>query len=205
MDLQTIERVRELNYDHHRRMTEMHLARVQTGENETIVKTDEQSYRTLLLMVPHDRQAILELGSASGGQWPLLKEWLASDGRISGIDLYEPSVTTAQMSGLDISLGFVEDMHMFPDASFDLVCSRHVLEHLGDPDDGLSEILRVTRPGGYIAHVTPNLDYDPEPAHLNQLDLQEWATTWMQLGVQLVSAQRHPFHGGEVHILGVKR
>ena len=205
IDDQVMERVRQLNYDHHRRMTELHEKRVATGVIKETEATDTTSYQTLLSLVPKNRQHVLELGSSTGGQFWLLKQWLAADGTISGIDLYEPNVLKAQAEGLDIALGFVEDMHMFGDNIFDLVCSRHVMEHLGDLDAGISEILRVVKPGGYVAQVTPNMSFDPEPAHINQLNLQEWAAIWKQYDVHLVHARRYPYHGGEVHIVGIKQ
>jgi SAM-dependent methyltransferase len=198
-----LNRVKDLNYDHHRRMAEMYAQLVKSGGIFESERIDEVSYRTLLQSVPHGRDSILELGSASGGQWPLLEEWLAPEGAIFGIDLYEPAVKVAQSRGLPIRVGFVEEMP-YEDEMFELVCSRHVMEHLGDVDKGIAEILRVTKPGGYVAHVTPNMDYDNEPAHLNHLNLAEWARRWEDYGVTLLSARRHTFHGGEVHIVGKK-
>lgn len=199
------EKVRELNYDHHRRMTELAGQYEREGKTAEIVEMDDESYRTLLLRVPKNRSSILELGSSQGGQFPLLRTWLKQDGLIYGIDLYEPNVRAAQACGMGIELGFVEDMHMFPNESFDLVCSRHVMEHLGDVEKGMSEILRVLRPNGYFAHVTPDLPFDDEPAHLNKLHLQEWTGLWQQMNVKLLSAKFYPyFHHGEVHIVGTK-
>jgi len=198
-----LDRVRELNYDHHRRMSEMHREHILQGTVEGISRMDDLSYRALLNSIPRDRESILELGSASGGQWPLLREWLLSNGRIMGIDLYEPLVEQAREKGLVIHHGFVERMPFYSGA-FDLVCSRHVMEHLGDLDRGMHEILRVTRSGGYIAHVTPNMAHDDEPAHLNHLDEEGWKSKWQSMGLLILHTQRHPFHGGEVHIVGQK-
>lgn len=198
-----LDRVRALNYDHHRRMTEQHLKNIKSGRNVESAAMDDKSYRTLLANVPKDQDFILELGSASGGQWPLLQEWLAVGGQIVGIDLYEPLVLQAQASGLPITLGFVEEMP-YDDGAFTLVCSRHVMEHLGDLEKGMREILRVTAPGGYIAHVTPNMDYDNELSHLNHLNEAGWVQKWQSVGLDIRYSKRHPFHGGEVHIVGKK-
>ena len=199
----TLDRVRELNYDHHRRMTETHLARVRAGVANDTARIDDQSYRWLLRKVP-TCERLLELGSASGQQWPLLSA-IYPNALLFGIDLYEPLVMNACERGLHIALGFVEDMHMFGDGQFDLVCSRHVMEHLGDLEKGISEVLRVTMSGGFIAQVTPNMDFDNEPSHLNLLNTDEWAEVWEKTGlVRILSAQKHPFHGGEVHLVAQK-
>jgi SAM-dependent methyltransferase len=44
----------------------------------------------------------------------------------------------------------------FRDASFDLICSAWVLEHLDAPRAFVREVARVLRPGGGFAFVTPN-------------------------------------------------
>lgn len=45
----------------------------------------------------------------------------------------------------------------FPDDSFDLTISFEVLEHLLDPSLYLSELVRVTRPGGVLLFSVPNV------------------------------------------------
>ena len=44
----------------------------------------------------------------------------------------------------------------YEDDRFDLVVSRYVFEHVQDPEWTAAELLRVTRPGGWICAVTPN-------------------------------------------------
>lgn len=44
----------------------------------------------------------------------------------------------------------------YADASFDLIFSSWVFEHVADPDMVSRELLRVLKPGGYICAVTPN-------------------------------------------------
>ena len=44
----------------------------------------------------------------------------------------------------------------YPTASFDLIISRYVFEHLPDPSGSVEELLRVLKPGGWICATTPN-------------------------------------------------
>jgi SAM-dependent methyltransferase len=44
----------------------------------------------------------------------------------------------------------------YEDDRFELVISRYVFEHIQDPDWAASELLRVTKPGGWICAITPN-------------------------------------------------
>ena len=44
----------------------------------------------------------------------------------------------------------------YPDGHFDIVVSRYVFEHVDNPDHVARELLRVVKPGGLIAAVTPN-------------------------------------------------
>jgi SAM-dependent methyltransferase/glycosyltransferase involved in cell wall biosynthesis len=196
--------IRKLNYDHHRRMTEEHNLRkakesVSAPAGPTVENLDDASFRFLLADVPKGG-AILELGSASGGQWGVLREW--SD-NLTGLDLYEPAVKASQEKGLNIVLGFVEALP-FPDESFDLVCSRHVMEHVGDPQKALSEIKRVLKPGGYVAAVTPHRFPDPEPAHITQLRIQAWQGEYEKAEFDVLYADLRSFNCVEAHIVARK-
>jgi ubiquinone/menaquinone biosynthesis C-methylase UbiE len=46
----------------------------------------------------------------------------------------------------------------FPDGSFDGARADRVFQHLADPDAGLAELIRVTRPGGRIVIADPDQD-----------------------------------------------
>ena len=52
----------------------------------------------------------------------------------------------------------VADVQQLPfvDASFDLVVSLDTLEHVPNPNRGLAELVRVTRPRGRLIITTPN-------------------------------------------------
>src|SRR5262245_48130770 len=61
----------------------------------------------------------------------------------------------------------------FADDYFDEIIGRHVLEHVKDPISVMSELHRITRPGGVIKIVAPhwtNPDFATDLTHLNYLN-----------------------------------
>lgn len=58
----------------------------------------------------------------------------------------------------------------FPDATFDAVCSEQVLEHVPKPWEMARELLRVTKPGGYIYTAVPFMF----PLHPSPKDYSRW-------------------------------
>lgn len=199
-----LERIKRLNYDHHRRMTEDH-NRIKAEEKlhpetaNTRENLDDKAYRDMLAAVPGGG-TWLELGSASGGQWHVLEEWAAG---LSGIDLFEPAVLESQKRGLDIHLGFIEKMP-FVDEIFSAVVSRHVMEHVADIQVALSEIKRVLRPGGFVAAATPHYFPDVEPAHIQQLHLEAWVKEYEKAGFKIISANLYQCFNLEAHIVAQK-
>lgn len=61
----------------------------------------------------------------------------------------------------------------FGDDEFDLIVSRHVIEHVPDVMAFVSELHRITRAGGRIQLVTPhysNPDWPTDPTHRNHFN-----------------------------------
>ncbi len=78
---------------------------------------------------------------------------LKNKARVVGVDL-DPRVGTQFHS--EFYLASLEALP-FADATFDVICSEYVFEHIEDPDTALNELRRVLRPGGTILILTPNL------------------------------------------------
>jgi 2-polyprenyl-3-methyl-5-hydroxy-6-metoxy-1,4-benzoquinol methylase len=94
---------------------------------------------------------ILDAGCGSGR---VLDE-LAHFGQVAGVDASPVAVTAAHRRGHgDVSLARVEDLP-FGDQSFHLVTCLDVIEHTPDDRRALRELLRVTRPGGYLLVTAP--------------------------------------------------
>jgi 2-polyprenyl-3-methyl-5-hydroxy-6-metoxy-1,4-benzoquinol methylase len=51
-----------------------------------------------------------------------------------------------------------EDLSNFSDSYFQIIISKHVVEHLQDPKRSVDEMCRILAPGGLLLLVTPNLD-----------------------------------------------
>ncbi|MDX6766472.1 MAG: methyltransferase domain-containing protein [Candidatus Methylacidiphilales bacterium] len=106
-------------------------------------------------------QEVLDLGCGPGTITLGLAQALLP-GRVTGIDSSPAAIETAQRlaGGMELvnvtfRTGNAYELP-FEDASFDLVFSHALLEHLSRPDEVLAEIHRVLRPGGIAALCSPN-------------------------------------------------
>jgi ubiquinone/menaquinone biosynthesis C-methylase UbiE len=89
---------------------------------------------------------VLECGTGTG----LLLERFAAFARSArGIDLSPGMLALARARGLDVTEASLTAIP-FDDASFDVTCSFKVLAHVPDVRRALSEMARVTRPGGVV-------------------------------------------------------
>lgn len=89
---------------------------------------------------------ILECGCGTG---LLLERMAAFASSARGIDLSPGMLARARERGLDVREGSVTELP-FESASFDVTCSFKVLAHVPDIGRALSEMARVTRPGGVV-------------------------------------------------------
>ena len=109
---------------------------------------------------------VLEVGC---GTAPLLVSAKSRYQKIVGVDIAFRWLAVAKKrlaeANLDVPLICAcAEALPFPNAVFDRVIADSVLEHLGDQHKGLSEICRVTRPGGYLFVATPNkYSLGPDP------------------------------------------
>jgi SAM-dependent methyltransferase len=107
---------------------------------------------------------LLEVGSGIGLTVALARKVMQVEayGIEPGDDEYEGSLRVSwdilKAAGLDSSFiqHGVGEAIPFPDASFDIVYSSNVLEHVNEPPKVVAEIVRVLKPGGYAQIVVPN-------------------------------------------------
>lgn len=78
---------------------------------------------------------------------------------LTGSEYLGPDCTPGQLRRIGLRSVRHEDLHQlsFGDKSFDLVIHADVLEHVPEPRQVLSELLRVTRPGGAMYFTVPFL------------------------------------------------
>ena len=91
----------------------------------------------------------LDIGCGNGG----ISDWLAQANTHYGVDVADQRRDDCA----PFEFHQVSDEHLpFADATFDLVVSNHVIEHVGDQRRHLTEIARVLKPGGCAYLATPN-------------------------------------------------
>lgn len=89
---------------------------------------------------------LLEVGCGTG----LILERLVPHCRSAkGVDLSPGMLEPAKARGLDVRVGSATELP-FDDGQFDVVCSFKVLAHVPEIERAFKEMLRVTKPGGYV-------------------------------------------------------
>lgn len=130
---------------------------------------------------------LLDLGSSDGETLNHIAE-LRPDLRLRSADKFgHPENYPA---GCDFRRGdFVTDPLPWPDASVDTVTCMHVVEHLADLTNLLTEVARVLKPGGQVYIETPHpktvslpsakgeftLNFYDDPTHVRVVPLEELA------------------------------
>jgi SAM-dependent methyltransferase len=102
---------------------------------------------------PRTHQQVLEFGCGSGWSSELLRQ---KGFDVVGMDLDGSAFEPDQQDGLKFSVGSAIQLP-FADASFDVVTSYQVVEHIEQPEKAFAEMYRVCRPGGVLIVAGPNL------------------------------------------------
>lgn len=200
------ERLVELNRDHHRRMSADTSAR--NPAHATAVTTQDNGSRTAILEAMRGAASrfgaipaggrVLELGAGRGGDRETLEVTLDAD--YTGIEVV-PEI--AALSGV-----FCCSIETLPEvwgSTFRWVYSRHVMEHVLDINAAIARLAHVLAPDGVCGAVTPHYFPDPEPAHVSQLHLGEWAVVYRAHGLIPVYAVEARYNCPEAHIVVVHR
>jgi SAM-dependent methyltransferase len=136
-------------------------------------KFHDSLYRDLIRRHLKPGSRLLDAGC---GRYLRFCREFAADAEVVGIDLDTVFDTDNRQPPFAIR-GDVGALP-FPDASFDLVISRSVVEHLEQPIAVFREFARVLRPGGAVVLITPNkYDYVSLAAALTPYQFHRWAVS----------------------------
>jgi SAM-dependent methyltransferase len=113
-------------------------------------------YARLVMKYGPSRGRVLEVGCGLGH----LLIWLAGRYDVVGTDINESALQEARRNLPEGNfLGMSgENLKAFPDQSFQVVISKHVVEHLHQPENAIAEMSRVLSLDGLLILATPNLD-----------------------------------------------
>lgn len=100
-------------------------------------------------------RALLDVGCSMGYVLAAAKDL---DLAATGLDVSQFAVEACRKRGFDAVVGSLTALP-FPDASFDVVTLKAVLEHVPDPMAGLREAARVVQPEGVLLVVMPDGAY----------------------------------------------
>lgn len=143
----------------------------------------------------------LELGCDWGHCFSVFEPYFEE---VHGIEVTEWSAKKGLKEGHNVTWGVME-FTPYRDNYFDLVCSRHTLEHGDDPDIVLSEIRRITKLGGYSCHTLP-VCMGVEPPkdsiiHKSNLSQKEWLKKFRKHGFEIVNTFWQWNHDNEEFVI----
>ena len=119
-------------------------------------------------------QSAIDLGCGPRGIVDLLAARVAPAGRVIGLDADPVHAAMAaefaarhELSGVEILTADARNTGL-PAGSFDLVHARTLLVNLPEPAEVAAEMMRLARPGGWVASMEPDTEhalcYPPHPA-----------------------------------------
>ena len=165
-------------------------ANTSTGSPAVVGILEERGRSNYLAMVKtlldvvgiRPNEAVLEVGGGSGVVLREIARRTAGANRIIDVDispyLLREAEALAKEAGLADQIGFQEEhAEKIPlaDSSVDVELSLTVMEE-GDADRMLSELVRVTRPGGRIGVIVRSLDMPPRSLSLC-VTIAQWVSS----------------------------
>jgi len=144
---------------------------------------------------------ILDLGCGPASDTIALAGLVGKSGRVVGVD-HDPDMITAanqKAAAAGVSSNVTHELHdavrlPYADNTFDSCRSERVFQHLPEPAQALAELVRVTKPGGWV--VLMDADWGSMSYH-STLPAIEWK-------VKMAYAETcalHPTIGRELHHL----
>ena len=119
-------------------------------------------HQAAICMAPEKGKMVLDIGCGNGAVLYNLRDRFDE---LHGIELIPDQAQWAKKTLIDcknlidIKIGNIEEGCPYPDDYFDYVVITDVVEHIFDVKKVISELVRVTTPGGKVCICTPNIAY----------------------------------------------
>jgi methionine biosynthesis protein MetW len=142
-------------------------------------RSEDENRRQILELATQGppRPRLIDLGCFNGAFTAELAK-AARATEMTGVEYLPDHAEQARARGIDVIEADLNEPLPFDDASFDLVHSNQVIEHLRATDRFLDELARITAPGGSVILSTNNLaswhnvlslalGFQPLPSHVS--------------------------------------
>jgi ubiquinone/menaquinone biosynthesis C-methylase UbiE len=134
--------------------------------------------RTYALMHMEPGHAVLDVGCGPGTDTIPLAQLVGNTGQVVGVDYDEAMIAEADQRAVEAGVSaWVAHRHAgatalpFESATFDSSRSERLFQHLPDPDPALSEMVRVTRSGGWV--VVLDTDWNTLSVDTTEVEIEQ--------------------------------
>ncbi len=141
---------------------------------------------------------VLEVGCGAGG----FSRHLPYGVHYRGLEFNAEAIRRARERGLDVEARMVQAEAEIAPASYDVVCSFQVLEHVSDPESFLQACSVALKPGGRLIVATPSEDsflsvvsggwLNMPPHHLSRWTDAALSNAFQRVGVRVESRWHEP-------------
>nr|WP_198980985.1 class I SAM-dependent methyltransferase [Herbaspirillum sp. ASV7] len=162
---------------------------------------DLQELAQIAAAIPQAR--VLDLGCGGGhasfAVAPVVEKVIAYDLSAEMLDVVASAARERGLDNLAVRQGSADRL-AFPDASFDLVCTRFSVHHWRNVPQALREILRVLKPGGRFIVIDTAAPADVladtyvqaiellrDTSHVRNISLNSWRKLLRQAGFEIAS------------------
>lgn len=139
------------------------LADAGSGDNGLSVKSLSRRFdlrRTKALLRRHHSEpvsSVFDIGCGDGFDLDVFRSVLGETVLTAGVEMSEAAASRARLRGHQVVAGLFNELDT-RDAKYDIVVSKHVIEHVDDPRAFLEKAKRLTASTGILIIDTPNVD-----------------------------------------------